>query len=214
MIPRTSPRVSSGTTVAALLLAALLVAGCDERLIPTAPTQVQACGGYTPQEASPYLLPYPVGQSYEVLQGNCTGLSHYGDQRYAYDILMPIGTVVTAIAAGVVVNVRESFADGDMTTIGGNVVAIDHGDGTYASYVHLTQNGALVEVGDLVAAGQPIALSGRSGGLGIDPPHLHLELLACNVDFSRCQTLPLTFRNASPPAPNGLQRGVTYTALP
>lgn len=195
----------------AVALAGLAIAGCEDWFTPTAPPPVQECVGYVPQEDSPYVLPYPVGESYFVLQGNCTGLSHFGRDKYSYDISMPIGTTVTAIQGGVVIRLNESFADGDRSTIAGNGVTIDHGDGTYGGYVHLMHQGVLVEVGDLVSAGQPIALSGDSGST-TGQPHLHLETLVCNFDFTRCETVPMTFRNASPEANGGLQAGVTYTA--
>lgn len=197
---------------AALALAGLVTAGCDDWTHPTEPPPVQECVGYVPQEESPYVLPYPVGEAYPVLQGNCTGLSHFGRDKYSYDILMPIGTLVTAIHGGVAILIEESFPDGDRSTLGGNSLIVDHGDGTYGGYVHLTQQGVLVEVGDFVFAGQPVALSGNTGGAPSDQPHLHLETVVCNFDFTRCDTVPMTFRNASPEASGGLQPGVTYTA--
>jgi murein DD-endopeptidase MepM/ murein hydrolase activator NlpD len=114
--------------------------------------------------------------------------------------------------SGVVVIVEERFPDGDRSTIGGNSVVIEQADGTFAAYVHLTQEGALVEVGDFVSTGQPVGLSGNSGGAPTDPPHLHVETVRCNADFSRCVTVPISFRNASPESAGPLETGVAYTA--
>jgi murein DD-endopeptidase MepM/ murein hydrolase activator NlpD len=208
-----SPRFRAAFVLAPVFATALLVGvACDDRLIPTAPPPVQVCGGYLPPEGADSVLPYPVGASYVVIQSNCTGLSHHGDLRYAYDFGMPIGTTVTAMQSGVVVIVEEGFPDGDRSTIGGNSVVIEQADGTFAAYVHLTQEGALVEVGDFVSTGQPVGLSGNSGGASTDPPHLHVETVRCNADFSRCVTVPISFRNASPESAGPLETGVAYTA--
>jgi murein DD-endopeptidase MepM/ murein hydrolase activator NlpD len=47
-----------------------------------------------------------------------------------------------------------------------------------AHYVHLNLNGAIVEVGDKVKVGQPIAISGMTGFTTI--PHLHLVIYKAN----------------------------------
>lgn len=59
----------------------------------------------------------------------------------------------------------------------GNSVVLRHlGDGVVFAtyYTHLRQDSALVEVGDIVPAGSPIALVGSSGTTG--GPHLHFEV--------------------------------------
>ena len=81
------------------------------------------------------------------------------------DIAVPTGTKVKAIAAGRVV---ESGPHGGY----GNLVSIDHGDGTLSMYGHNSQ--LEVAIGDQVQAGQTIALSGSTGRS--TGPHLHFEL--------------------------------------
>lgn len=192
----------------------VLAIACDERIIPTAPLTGEQCVGYPAEASSEDVLPYPVGESRLVTQGNCTNASHQGSDKYAYDFDMPIGSEVTAIRDGVVVFVEEGFSDFDRRTLAGNVIFVLHGDGTGAEYVHLTRDGALVAVGQAVRQGEVIGLSGASGRAG--SPHLHLGLLVCTetADGLDCMSLPLTFRNASPSAPSGLRAGVSYTALP
>ena len=140
----------------------------------------------------------------------CSGFSHSGLLRYAYDFEMPIGTLVSAVAAGQVTFVRQEFPDGDFDRLHSNLVQIQHDDGTYAVYEHLTQNGALVVVGERVEQGTPIGLSGNTGftdGL----PHLHLDIAPC-FSWEVCGTLATTFRNTDP-NPNGLLFGRFYPAL-
>jgi murein DD-endopeptidase MepM/ murein hydrolase activator NlpD len=89
------------------------------------------------------------------------GIRHHN----GVDIAVPAGTSVKAIAAGRVV---QSASRGGY----GNLVSIDHGDGTVSLYGHNDQ--LLVAVGEQVQAGQTVALSGSTGRS--TGPHLHFEL--------------------------------------
>jgi murein DD-endopeptidase MepM/ murein hydrolase activator NlpD len=81
------------------------------------------------------------------------------------DIAVPSGTQVKAIAAGKVI---ESGSHGGY----GNLVRIEHDGGSISSYGH---NSRLeVAVGERVAAGQTLALSGSTGRS--TGPHVHFEL--------------------------------------
>lgn len=55
-----------------------------------------------------------------------------------------------------------------------NYIIIKHADGTFAEYVHLQKDGALVRMGDEVTVGQPIGLSGQTGFAS--KPHLHFDV--------------------------------------
>jgi murein DD-endopeptidase MepM/ murein hydrolase activator NlpD len=120
---------------------------------------------------------------------------------------MPIGTGVHAARAGTVLLVEESFVDGNGVAGEENYVNIRHEDGSIAGYVHLTQDGALVAVGEPVRQGQLIAASGHTGSS--TAPHLHFHVQRC----SGCETIPVTFRNTSAHS-RGLQAGEAYLALP
>lgn len=97
------------------------------------------------------------------LQGPITGV--YGSQRiyngeprrphYGVDIARPAGTEVAAPAAGEV-----TLAHPDMFYSGGTLI-IDHGFGVSSTFIHLQD--ILVEEGDSVAAGDPVATVGASG---------------------------------------------------
>lgn len=116
---------------------------------------------------------------------------------------MPVGTPLVAVRTGRVVAVRDSFPDGNDRDLEGNFVLVQHADSTVARYLHLTQRGALVRVGDRVNQGQRIALRGNSGQTG--GPHLHFNVQRCGPNLPPgyntlpCgMTIPLTFRNAGP----------------
>lgn len=141
-------------------------------------------------------------------QSNCTPGTHAPGSRdqYAYDFGMPIGTRVAAARAGVVGELEERYVDGNGVVDEANYVLVRHDDGQASVYFHLTQNGVLVELGQAVAQGEPIALSGQTGRAGISP-HLHFGVLGLAG-----LTVPVTFRNTVA-HPNGLEQGVTYPAL-
>jgi murein DD-endopeptidase MepM/ murein hydrolase activator NlpD len=167
------------------------------------------CGPYPNPNSSEYSLPFSAGERYVISQGNCDIGTHRGPARYAYDIAMLIGTQILAARAGSVVAVDVSRPDGTGLFDDDNAVVIEHADGTLASYVHLTQGGSLVAVGQVVEQGEPIALSGNSGHTG-GLPHLHFQVTPC-PNRDACGTLPVTFRNAGA-NPDGLLVGKTYRA--
>ena len=200
---------------------AVALAACDPSTAPQGPEPepgpepVSQCapGAYPPWQSSAYVLPYPVGQGYSVLQGNCAQFSHIegGRLAFSYDFLMSIGEFVTASRAGRVIQVVERYQDGDNTPGHENGVIVEHGDGTAAYYVHFTRNGALVDVDEEVAAGDTL---GRSGNTGFSTkPHLHFAVYERPCSGEDCVPLPVTFRNTSANA-GGLVQGRSYVALP
>ncbi len=193
-----------------------LVAACGGGDDDTDSASAAQCSMFTPAAASPYTLPWYIGQAY-------TASPHLardpGVQRYAIDVGMPIGTDVLAMRAGTVVRVQEAFFDGDNVFGHENHVYVQHEDGTVARYVHLTNRGALVELGEVVTQGQRIGLSGHTGNSS--GPHLHFDVTrSCCTgppDYNALpagETLPLTFRNAAPDTSCGLLPGVRYAAQP
>lgn len=174
---------------------------------PPSRLEAEVCEGYPWWKTSLYVLPYPVGNQYRVIQGNCTDLTHYGGQRYAFDFAMDIGSPVTAVREGWVVKIEDWYRDfnGRGRT---NKIHIMHSDGTKAAYVHLTKGSMRVKLNDFVEVGQVIAKSGASGLDVGGTPHLHLIVM----DAATYEPLPLTFRNTSP-NPDGLKYLQWYTAL-
>jgi murein DD-endopeptidase MepM/ murein hydrolase activator NlpD len=157
-----------------------------------------------------YALPFPVGKAYTCSQGFNTSYSHTGTFRYAVDFAMPVGTLVTAARSGRVVYILESYQDDDQMEGNENVVIIMHQDSTYARYVHLTLNGALVRTDQNVIPGDTVGLSGSSGTNG--GPHLHFDVTK-TFNGRSDQTIPFDFFNTIS-HPVGLNGGVTYLALP
>jgi murein DD-endopeptidase MepM/ murein hydrolase activator NlpD len=144
-----------------------------------------------------YMLPYASGKSYRVLQGYGSRFSHRGLEQFAVDFNMAIGTPVHAARAGVVAKIVESHDKGCWENGCGafaNYVVILHSDGTTGEYYHLAKNGALVEVGDKVAAGQQIALSGNTGHTTM--PHLHFAVYRA-AEWGNTQSIPVRFLSTS-----------------
>ncbi len=167
---------------------------------------IGVCDRYPSSVGSPYVLPWPAGQAYTLGQGNCGSASHYGRDRYSYDIMMPIGTTVVAVRAGTVVGRVDGIPDGGGCPAA-NVVQIQHSDGTVANYVHLTPGQIVVAMGAAVTQGQTIGKSGNSGcSTG---PHLHFSVYS-NAQGS--DTVPVAFSNTAAHS-NGLRSGKTYTAF-
>jgi murein DD-endopeptidase MepM/ murein hydrolase activator NlpD len=81
------------------------------------------------------------------------------------DFTAPMGTAITAVAAGVV---TQSVLTSDY----GNLIQINHGGSFETRYAHNKLN--LVRVGDVVKKGQIIALVGSTGRS--TAPHVHFEV--------------------------------------
>jgi murein DD-endopeptidase MepM/ murein hydrolase activator NlpD len=123
-----------------------------------------------------YSLPWEAGKSHFVIQGYNSKLSHRDE--LALDIKMRRGTKVCAMRNGVVEEIKSDsrrrglkpkyFADG-------NYILIRHPDNSFGWYFHLKYDGVFIRVGDSVAQGQLIGLSGNSGYSAF--PHLHIEVV-------------------------------------
>ncbi len=82
------------------------------------------------------------------------------------DIAIPTGTQVLSAASGRVIDTGDYFFNG-------NTVFVDHGQGLITMYCHLSEIN--VNVGDVVAKGQALALSGMTGR--VSGPHLHWSVI-------------------------------------
>ncbi|BDI33728.1 hypothetical protein CCAX7_57790 [Capsulimonas corticalis] len=157
-------------------------------------------GGRRKGAAQPYIYSLPYANAvFPVSQGNLGTFSHYrGSQNeYAIDWAMPTGTVVRAARAGVVVAVRSDSDRGGAALSfanDANYVIVKHSDGTFGEYFHLELHGVLVALGQRVAVGQPLALSGSTGHS--TEPHLHFDVFN-NIDGDKHATIPIKFKTRS-----------------
>ncbi|MCG7408742.1 peptidoglycan DD-metalloendopeptidase family protein [Paenibacillus sp. ACRRX] len=138
-------------------------------------------------------------------------------QRYAYDIVMEkngysykgdvsknesyyaFGQPILAAAGGKVVAVVNDIADnvpvGVMNSAqpAGNHVIIDHGNGEFSFYAHLQKGSALVQVGDVVKAGDDLGKCGNSGNSS--EAHLHFQV-SDGVDLFTSKSIRVQWKDA------------------
>lgn len=192
-------------------VAVLLTAGCLSMPgSPDDPQNPRCLEGavFGEPSDSPYVLPYPVGETYVVFQTYCGPVSHGKDGQRSIDFLMPMGAQVVAARAGVVRRAADHHEDFGRAF---NLIYIEHDDGSSALYAHLQQNSLKVKIGDRVVAGQPIA---RSGASGTSLEHLHFGV-SSSWPVQRPDDVSVNFRNArgALDSRGGLQR-LPYLALP
>ncbi|MFF9408835.1 M23 family metallopeptidase [Streptomyces anandii] len=109
-------------------------------------------------------------QHYTLTASFDQGGSHWMHKHSGQDFAVPVGTEVVAAHGGTVVKAGPN-GGGDGPAYG-NAIVIKHGNGTYSQYAHLSRID--VKVGQVVATGQHIALSGNTGNT--TGPHLHFEI--------------------------------------
>lgn len=91
----------------------------------------------------------------------------WGSFHSGIDLACPLGTPIHAVTDGVVEEAGPASGFG-------NWVQVKAADGTITMYGHMASSGVLVHKGDIVRAGQVIALVGNEGfSTG---PHLHFEV--------------------------------------
>ncbi len=109
--------------------------------------------------------------------------SDYARFHEGFDMANDTGTPIRASNRGLVRISRELF-------VRGNCVVIDHGEGVFTTYFHMSKliakEGTMVEKGDIIGE---IGTTGMSTG-----PHLHWELRAGNVTVDSISILDKTFK--------------------
>src|SRR5258706_5949203 len=170
----------SALAAAALVPAGLARAASDAPtlLLPLACEIGRTCEiqHYVDRDPGPGVLDYRCGHR--------TNDKHDGiDFRLLDMAAQRAGVDVVAAAAGRVVAVRDGVPDISIRAPGapsvaghecGNRVALQLGNRWLIDYCHLAQGSLKVKVGDVVAAGQPLAHVGLSGDTEF--PHLHFSV--------------------------------------
>lgn len=175
-------RVAARLLVSALVL---IAAGCFEVAPPG--------GGDVVDDACPgggVAVGWPVRPGrYSISQGPGGAFSHTGINQHAFDFDVAVGTDVIAARSGTVVLVIDGFGEGgdDISKANeANLVVVDHGGGTFDSYLHLEAGSIVVDVGDTVDSGELLGQSGNSGYTS--GPHLHFAVVNAAM-----QSLPACF---------------------
>lgn len=94
------------------------------------------------------------------------------------DFKASVGTPIHAVNDGVVVLAKDRY-------YAGNSVIIDHGEGLYSCYYHLSQID--VKPGERISKGASIGLSGNTGR--VTGPHLHFAVMLQGVQVDPMQLL-------------------------
>jgi murein DD-endopeptidase MepM/ murein hydrolase activator NlpD len=203
-LPLSGRRRFSRAWILALLAVALAAPGSVAAAGPAsgpavAPTAVKEQPIPVPREQHPgatsgFRLPFASGVEVTIAQGWNTTFSHNGKAAYAYDFGLEEGTPVLAAASGVVSTVHsgEFRCGGAALRNHANLITIDHPDGSATQYAHLSAID--VKVGDVVAQGQVIGRSGKTGFTRC-APHLHFARQAQGGEVT--QSIPVYFSGSA-----------------
>lgn len=145
-----------------------------------------------------YRLPFP--ETVEKRIGRPTGEyahENFPESTHAIDFILNVGTPILAARGGRVIQ-QKSDSDNwglDVALANeANYVTIDHGDGTYAEYIHLGKERVEVRVGQDVRTGDLLGYSGLSGCMSA--PHLHFN--AFKIEDGNGVSIPVEFVDRTP----------------
>ena len=140
-----------------------------------------------------YVLPYRVGEAYEVVDGFRELNFYQGEGQHAIAFSMKLGTPVYASRGGTVVEMVKTIKvnkERNKKALG-NYVKIRHWDKTIGVYAYFEPGGIFVELGDRVYTGRHLGFSNYTGI--VVNPSLHFEVHNPTPDGGR-KTLPVFFQ--------------------
>ena len=123
-------------------------------------------------------------------------LTHFAHPStfFAVDFRCPIGTPVVAVFDAQIIEIRNETDESGVHVhhlFHWNSIMIKHiGSDTYAEYVHVKKDSFKVTVGEKVAIGQVLCLSGDAGFC--PEPHLHFELHSSREPGN--PSIPITYK--------------------
>lgn len=145
-----------------------------------------------PSTTKSYRLPWTHGVTMKLTQ-DCNDAccnDHVGSDEYAWDWANGGSFVVRAARAGTITHMKLSSTSGGASSTYShyvNMIVIDHGDGTQATYMHLKGFSAKAGItcGAKVVQGQALADSGTTGhSTGI---HLHFQVSKVHPGVAQCE---------------------------
>jgi len=141
-------------------------------------------------------FPFPENREYRVLQGNNTNFTHNTDwSRHAIDFDLKTNDTITSSSNGYVVGVVDGYKFGgkgeEWKPYANYITIYEPHSGVFIQYVHLVHKGSLVNIGDKVKTGQPIALSGNTGQSTTE--HLHFNCLIPDNSEDGLWSVPIEF---------------------
>lgn len=167
-------------------------------------------------DGQPLRPPVPAAGRFLISQAFNGTHSHSEEpNKYAIDVVMPVGESIHSARDGIVVTVKDDYHMGGANQYfldKANRIEVLHSDDTFGVYGHILLGSALVKEGQHVKAGDPLAGAGSSGySTG---PHLHFGLRANNGE--RVISLPFSFKQghaiAQPQAKQWLEAPLEHSS--
>ena len=163
---------------------------CPNGCVVEAPGVADHCKTVTSPNG--YKLPWKSGVSMQLTQDcndSCCN-DHVGDAGYAWDFANGSAFTVVAARGGTVTHLKINSTAGcgsSSCVNDANLIVIDHGDGTHATYLHLggMTLASGVSCGGTVTQGQALAKAGTTGwSTGV---HLHFQVSKVHAGAGTCE---------------------------
>ncbi len=145
-----------------------------------------------------YRLPFPETMEKRVVRP--TGEyahENFPESRYAIDFLLDVDTPILVARNGRVIRVKsdsDKYGLDAKLANEANYVAIDHGDGTFAEYIHFGKDRVVVREGQDVRTRDLLGYSGLSGCMS--HPHLHFNVF--KIKDGKGVSIPVEFAEPAP----------------
>lgn len=166
--------------------------------------------------ASGYQLPFVRDEKWLITQTPYGGFSHWGRSLHAFDIApRDGGKWIAAMRPGTVIAHDVGARQDHTRRTFGNYITIQHEDGEFSHYAHLTTKSFLVKTGDHVEAGQPLAKVGNSGYTLGEGGGYHVHVHVTKDLPASSPSIPFKFTELKEFAVTALKnREITGTAVP